>query len=290
MLRVVQPRRRLRLAAEPLQGQAVCRDLAGQDLQRHLAAQADLLGLVDDPHPAPADLAEDPVIAQPPLLARGWGRRGLRAVGPGVVVDRQVLSTITRAGSSSRIWSASSAWRAARSSILGRWPARNRARNDSATTSKGSRSTAGSARKSCACGWASSNCSTRSRSAESPPQACSRYAERSAPAFFSSACEEDRFHLRRTGHGTAPLRRVPLFNATNHSRGRNNGGLHATRGDTVRDRQSRPSATWGLSRGLGHRWLKAVRSLCCHQCDERSRNPSFPLKIFSRFFGIVRGP
>ncbi len=88
---VVQPRRRLRLAAEPFQGQAVFRNLAGQDLERHLAAQADLLGLVDHPHAAPADLAEDAVIAQPPLLARGWGRRGLRAVRPGVAVDRQVL-------------------------------------------------------------------------------------------------------------------------------------------------------------------------------------------------------
>jgi hypothetical protein len=30
----------------------------GEDLQRHPAAQRELLGLLDDPHPAPAHLAE----------------------------------------------------------------------------------------------------------------------------------------------------------------------------------------------------------------------------------------
>src|SRR5262249_31550927 len=35
------------------------------------------------------------------------------------------------------------------------------------------------------------------------------------PRFLLERGEEDRFHLRRTGHGTAPLRKVPLFNATN---------------------------------------------------------------------------
>jgi hypothetical protein len=72
-----------------------------------------------------------------------------------------------------------------------------------------------------------------------------------------------------------------------HSRGRNNGRRHGTRDDTVRDRQSPPSATWGLSRGLGHRWLKNARPLCCHQCDKCSRNPSFLFKILLRIFGIV---
>ena len=36
-----------------------------QDLERDVAAERLLLGLVDDPHPAPADLAEDPEVAQP---------------------------------------------------------------------------------------------------------------------------------------------------------------------------------------------------------------------------------
>ena len=86
---VVQPRRRLRLAAEPLQRLGVVRDLVRQDLQRHPAAQADLLGLVDDPHAAPADLPEDPVVAQPLRPARDRIPRGRRRVA--VVVDREVL-------------------------------------------------------------------------------------------------------------------------------------------------------------------------------------------------------
>ena len=104
----------------------------------------DLLGLVDHPHPAPADLAEDPVVAQPPLLARSADRRRAAPLEPGSGSTDRSCSTITRAGSSSRICSASSGWRAAYSSMLGRSPARNRARNDSATTSKGSRSEVGS--------------------------------------------------------------------------------------------------------------------------------------------------
>src|SRR5262249_38181004 len=56
---------------------------------RHAAAQADLLGLVDDPHASPADLPEGPVVAQPPRLALDRmpipdGRRR-------VVVAREVL-------------------------------------------------------------------------------------------------------------------------------------------------------------------------------------------------------
>ena len=66
---MVQPRRGLRLAAEPLQRPGVVRDLVGQDLQRHAAAQADLLGLVDPAHAAPADLAEDPVVPHTPRPA-----------------------------------------------------------------------------------------------------------------------------------------------------------------------------------------------------------------------------
>jgi Domain of unknown function (DUF3368) len=49
--------------------------------------------------------------------------------------------------------------------------------------------------------------------------------------------------------------------------------------DKGRHRPSRPSATLGLSRGLGHRWLKTARLFfCCRQCDKRSRNPSLLLR------------
>ena len=65
---VVELRRRPRLAAEAGQRLEVLRDLPGQDLQGHAAAEGDLLGLVDHAHAAPADLAEDPVVAH---LAQG---------------------------------------------------------------------------------------------------------------------------------------------------------------------------------------------------------------------------
>ena len=57
------------LAAEPLLEQPVPGHVPWQDLERHPAAQRDLLGLVHHAHPAPADLAEDPVVAD---LPRGW--------------------------------------------------------------------------------------------------------------------------------------------------------------------------------------------------------------------------
>ena len=83
-VRVVQPRRRLRLPAEPLQRLGIMRDLVGQYLQRHPAAQADLLGLVDDPHAAPADLAHDPILAE---LAQGRGDdSGRRRLAPGILL------------------------------------------------------------------------------------------------------------------------------------------------------------------------------------------------------------
>ena len=78
---VVQPRRGLRLAAEPLQGhRGRPTTWPRQDLQRHAAAQRDLLGLVDDPHAAPADLAEDPVVADLPEARDGGRRRPDRLV------------------------------------------------------------------------------------------------------------------------------------------------------------------------------------------------------------------
>src|SRR5204863_488978 len=55
--------RRSLKAAEAGPGLGVLGDLPGQDLQRHAAAEGDLLGLVDYAHAAPADLAEDPVVA-----------------------------------------------------------------------------------------------------------------------------------------------------------------------------------------------------------------------------------
>ena len=61
---VVQACRRARLPLEPLPLLPVGEHLSGQDLQRHVPAQRDLFGLVDDPHAAAADLAQDAVIAQ----------------------------------------------------------------------------------------------------------------------------------------------------------------------------------------------------------------------------------
>jgi len=71
---VVQLRRRARLAAEPLHRRAVPRPLRRQDLERHPAAERDLLGLVDHSHTASPHLAEDPIVAH--LLGQpGRGRR-----------------------------------------------------------------------------------------------------------------------------------------------------------------------------------------------------------------------
>ena len=54
-----------------------------QDLQRHVAAERLLLRLVDDPHPAAADLAEDAVLAQPLRRPpRAGRRRPSEPVGP----------------------------------------------------------------------------------------------------------------------------------------------------------------------------------------------------------------
>ena len=75
----------LRLAAEPLQGLAVADHVAGQDLEGHAAAQRDLLGLVDHPHPAPADLADDPVVAD--LSQSRDGGRRLGCLVAGVALD-----------------------------------------------------------------------------------------------------------------------------------------------------------------------------------------------------------
>ena len=69
-VRVVQAGGGLGLDLEPLQLPRVHRRGERQDLQRHAAAERELLGLVDDPHAAPADLAEDPEVAQDPRQGR----------------------------------------------------------------------------------------------------------------------------------------------------------------------------------------------------------------------------
>src|SRR5260370_31925 len=66
----VQASRGFGLAAEPLQSLAVAGHVAGEDLQRDATAQRDLLRFVDHPHPAPADLPEDAIVAQSPPIAR----------------------------------------------------------------------------------------------------------------------------------------------------------------------------------------------------------------------------
>ena len=73
-------------------------------------------------------------------------------------------------------------------------------------------------------------------------------------------------------------------------RGRPDAGHGVARRDrhgAAWDKKGLPSATWGFSRGLGHRWLKSARSLCCPQRDKRARNPSFLLKNSQDFFGMA---
>ena len=79
-VRVVQVRRRLRLVLEALERLVAQDGREGQDLQRHLAAERDLGRLVDDAHPASADLAEDAEVAQ---LADRRARLGVREGGQG---------------------------------------------------------------------------------------------------------------------------------------------------------------------------------------------------------------
>ncbi len=62
---VVQERGGLRLALEPDQLHAIHPPVGRQHLQGHPPAEALLHGLVDDPHAATAELADDPIVAQP---------------------------------------------------------------------------------------------------------------------------------------------------------------------------------------------------------------------------------
>ena len=47
---------------EPLDGGGIAGSVGGQELQRHLAAEARVLGPVDDPHASAAEEIEDPVM------------------------------------------------------------------------------------------------------------------------------------------------------------------------------------------------------------------------------------
>jgi hypothetical protein len=63
-VRVIQAGGQLRLAQEALAKARVLRQFGGQQLQRHLALEAQLLGQVDDPHSATAEQRVDAVAGQ----------------------------------------------------------------------------------------------------------------------------------------------------------------------------------------------------------------------------------
>ncbi len=69
------------LVLEPLKLPLVEHGGEGQDLERDLSPQRDLLRLVDHPHPAPADLAKDTVVAQRAHGRRAAGRQGVSGIG-----------------------------------------------------------------------------------------------------------------------------------------------------------------------------------------------------------------
>ena len=100
-VRVVQAGGGLGLDLEPLELPGVERRGERQDLQRHAAAERDLLGLVDDPHAAAADLAEDAEVAQDAQLVEGSGAPG-RPGGRPVRWRSPSSAIISSAGSSRR--------------------------------------------------------------------------------------------------------------------------------------------------------------------------------------------
>jgi hypothetical protein len=83
---VVQLRRRLGFGLEPVQLVRVQRRGEGQDFQGHPAVERDLLGLVDDPHAAPADRAEEPEIPELGRLCESIAHF-VRGIGVGIPVD-----------------------------------------------------------------------------------------------------------------------------------------------------------------------------------------------------------
>jgi hypothetical protein len=53
-------------------------ELAGQDLERHLASKVDVDGAVNDAHTPPADLLDDLVMGKPPADHRDTSLIGAR--------------------------------------------------------------------------------------------------------------------------------------------------------------------------------------------------------------------
>jgi hypothetical protein len=64
-VRVVQPRRGLGLATEPLEVNGIAEAGRRKHLERHMPAEGELLGLIDDAHAAAADFAENAIITDP---------------------------------------------------------------------------------------------------------------------------------------------------------------------------------------------------------------------------------
>ena len=140
-IRVVQAGGRTGLELEPLEVGRTGQTLLGQDLESDMPAERLLHGLVDDAHSPTADLAKDQVVAEDP---RGRTGEVLERKPPTLPVaippGDWLSSSSTRAGRIARISSASSGYLMAYSSMLGRSPERNRAMNESASSSIGSRS------------------------------------------------------------------------------------------------------------------------------------------------------
>ena len=79
-MRMVELGDRLSLDAEPLQFDRVERRGVGEDLERNAPAEGDLLGLVDDGHPAAGDLAKKAILAQHRIGRQRIFRRPGRAI------------------------------------------------------------------------------------------------------------------------------------------------------------------------------------------------------------------
>ena len=79
-VRVVEAGCELGLAQEPLAESSVVGELGREQLERRASLEADLLGQVDDAHPAPADQPLDPVArkgAADPLVLPGLAAHDL---------------------------------------------------------------------------------------------------------------------------------------------------------------------------------------------------------------------
>ena len=189
-------------------------------------------------------------------------------------------STITRAGSRSRIWSASVG-------VAGRpgprYSAAGRPGTAPGTTRRRPRRGRDRRRvrhsKSCACGRASSGCSTRSRGGRGVA-AAGRLLTRGmlgprlrldAAKKIDSTCDELARALLRCGGSLASTRRItPAAGATAE-----------LRRDTWR-RSTEPTGSAFSALGClevsDTDGSRQTRSLCCPQRDKCSRNPSFLLK------------